>query len=585
MASIWEKLSLDQLIAQGFPESTARKIKSGELPMDVESRMARAREQGFDTNVDWFHGTPYAQRIADEGFDPSVLGRGNDQMGAGFYFTDEPYQASGYATNLQARALPEATPGVIPVLLRAQNPNIIDIDAPAGMGIELTADMAADIMKRSPSLRSDEGPLSNFIEASSLDGYTDADIEQIAAMYAGRDADILMGDMFQGEGAEFLKALNEATGIDSVQTRSARPNDPTVTTVFDPSQARSPNAAFDPDNLNQPYLLGATESGSGPSLMDRATGAAATVGDIATQTWDEMSLLDKAALVTSPLPFIGAGTGIAADVMNMVNNPEERTFLNAALLASNFIPGNKIAGAGMAMVDASKKGMTRIVDTFTNVPDAAKPGLIDRMSEIDTRIKFLEGKDDSLRSPSQKRDTRYRPGANLSESELAEYNELVNAKNKASVAGRTGESPDTISEILEGQAFGDLKKGGRMRQARTPDEDFAAVTKGEMPAADFDLQGRDEINGLSYEAGDFTKALEDKGLYVYDDRMGTVIAGKSKADVDALRAAQTPYDYGKAYGYSDADIAAFYSSRRGGMDEIAEKEFKQDRMRFRRGDN
>ena len=339
------------------------------------------------------------------------------------------------------------------------------------------------------------------------------------------------------------------------------------------------------DRLKQEGYVGAAESGSGPSLMDRATGAAATVGDIATQTWDDMSLLDKAALVTSPIPFVGAGTGIAADVMNMVNNPEERTFLNAALLASNFIPGNKIAGAGMAMVDASKRGMGKIVDTFTNVPDAAKPGLIDRMSELDTRIKFLESKDDSLRSPSQKRDTRYRPGANLSESELAEYNALVEAKNKASVAGRTGEPPEKITEILEGQSFGDLKKGGSVRQARTPSEDFAAVIKGEMPAADFDLTGMDEINGLSYEAGDFTKALEDKGLYVYDDRMGTVIAGKSKADVDALRAAETPYDYGKAYGYTDADIAAFYSRRRGGMDDIAEQEFKQDRMRFRSGNN
>ena len=449
MASIWD--NFEALIKAGYPESTAKKIVSGELPMDVESRMARAREQGFDTNVDWFHGSPYAQSIADQGFDPSTLGRGNDQMGAGFYFADDPYFASGYASNLQARNMPEATPGVIPVLLRMQNPSMVDIGAPAGMGIELTADMAADIMKRSPSIRSDDGPLSNFIEPSGLDGYTDADIEQIAAMYAGRDADILMGDMFQGEGAEFLKALNESTGIDSVQNRRNKPDDITIATVFDPSQARSPNAAFDPDNLNQPYLLGATESGSGPSLMDRATGAAATVGDIATQTWDEMSLLDKAALVTSPIPFVGAGTGIAADVMNMVNNPEERTFLNAALLASNFIPGNKIAGAGMAMAEAGKKNFRKIVDTFQKVPEADRDALTAAFNQVEARLDQLRAKDDALKSNAQRRDERYTVPQNLSESELAEYNSLMERSVNASMAGRMGKTSEEILKELRGE--------------------------------------------------------------------------------------------------------------------------------------
>ena len=252
--------AIDRLIKAGFPENTAKKIASGELPMDFESRMARAREQGYDTNVDWFHGTPYAQSIADKGFDPSRLGMGNDQMGAGFYFSDNPYQASGYATNLQATSLPEATPGIIPVLLKTQNPNRIDIDAPAGFGIELTEDMATEIMKKSPNIRSDDGPLSNFIEPSAIDGYTDADIRSVAKMYAGRDADILLGDIFPKQGSDFLKGLNEVTGIDSVMTRSARPDDPTVATIFDPSQARSRNAAFDPDNIGKPNILGSAAS-------------------------------------------------------------------------------------------------------------------------------------------------------------------------------------------------------------------------------------------------------------------------------------------------------------------------------------
>ena len=39
------------LVKRGYPESTARKIASGELPMDEASRMARADDQGYLTDA------------------------------------------------------------------------------------------------------------------------------------------------------------------------------------------------------------------------------------------------------------------------------------------------------------------------------------------------------------------------------------------------------------------------------------------------------------------------------------------------------------------------------------------------------
>ena len=45
------------LIRLGFPESTATKIASGELPMDTASRMERAAEQGYDVDNPVYHGT------------------------------------------------------------------------------------------------------------------------------------------------------------------------------------------------------------------------------------------------------------------------------------------------------------------------------------------------------------------------------------------------------------------------------------------------------------------------------------------------------------------------------------------------
>lgn len=258
---------VESLVMQGFPESTARKIVSGELPMDLESRMQRARELGYDVDKLFYHGTPEAQAIADIGFDPTRLGQGNDQMGAGFYFTDNPYQASGYAQGANA--------GVIPSLLKTGKSRSVDIDAPAGFGIEVDEDTAYELIKRAPDVRDDAGPLSNFIEPSGMDGYTDDDIRTVANMVAGSDADIIQGDFFTNDADKFLNALTEVTGIDSMVTKSSRDTDPTIRTVFRPDQVRSPNAAFDPDMASSGNLLASRpEAGImsllGPSEYDEA---------------------------------------------------------------------------------------------------------------------------------------------------------------------------------------------------------------------------------------------------------------------------------------------------------------------------
>jgi hypothetical protein len=43
-----------EIVAMGYPESVAKRISSGELPMDEASRAARAKEQGYDFE---YHGT------------------------------------------------------------------------------------------------------------------------------------------------------------------------------------------------------------------------------------------------------------------------------------------------------------------------------------------------------------------------------------------------------------------------------------------------------------------------------------------------------------------------------------------------
>jgi len=62
-----------RLVDAGYPESTAMKIATGELPMDQISRMARAKEQGF-TEKAYHSGKDASGKIYDGSYEPT--GRG-----------------------------------------------------------------------------------------------------------------------------------------------------------------------------------------------------------------------------------------------------------------------------------------------------------------------------------------------------------------------------------------------------------------------------------------------------------------------------------------------------------------------------
>jgi len=98
---------LDELITAGFPEETAERIVTGQLPMDTASRMQRAETMGFDPSNVQYHGTE-----ADiTQFRPSAKGK----MGPGVYTTPSPSKASVFA----GYPSPYAEGGnVMPLLLR-----------------------------------------------------------------------------------------------------------------------------------------------------------------------------------------------------------------------------------------------------------------------------------------------------------------------------------------------------------------------------------------------------------------------------------------------------------------------------------
>lgn len=449
MASIWDEIvaavankevplesAVDQIEMMGFPRGTATKIATGELPMDAASREARRVEQNFIDPV--YHSgnlegiseiTP--NRILWASDNPAVTAGYGRQAGG----TYPGLGNAGYRlyVNPENYASYNAEGSMWENLEMPLN----DIEMPDGTKVPITRVNPDD-----PTYTSTDD-LAQFVtgqrgakESIDTDYASGVKIKNVDDPGGNYEASRMVAESM-GLGGDEIVDLTEGYGMTNYG-------------IVSPESVRLEGAAFDPDNVGMPYLMGAVGNES-PGVLDRVTSLGGTAADLATQTWDDMSLLEKAALVTSPIPFVGAGTGIAADVMNMVNNPEERTFLNAALLASNFIPGNKIAGAGMAMVDAGKNSYRKVVDTFTKVPEADKEVLTAAFDQVRTRLDELKAKDAALKTPSQMRNDRYSTPQNLSESELAEYNSLMERSVNASMAGRMGKTSEEILKELRGE--------------------------------------------------------------------------------------------------------------------------------------
>jgi hypothetical protein len=65
------------------------------------------------------------------------------------------------------------------------------------------------------------------------------------------------------------------------------------------------------------------------------------------ETWDRMHWLDKAALMSSPIPVIGTGVGLAADIRSAVQEPEEFfTPANLAMTGVGYVPFGRLGKYG-----------------------------------------------------------------------------------------------------------------------------------------------------------------------------------------------------------------------------------------------
>lgn len=124
--------------------------------------------------------------------------------------------------------------------------------------------------------------------------------------------------------------------------------------------------------------------------------------------------------------------------------------------------------------------------------------------------------------------------------------------------------------IKNSDTFEQLAKTGKIRQAKNKEQELNDLIKGKSNFAEVRLNWDDP---KTYDLSDklkkqgFESTLIDQGL----DQI--TLFHKPNENISSIVNAKTPYDFGKAYGYPENDIAAFYVNKYG---DDAAKYWKQD---------
>ena len=340
MSSIldWIGRKVDDLVSMGYPEEVAKRISSGELPMDTASRMARAKEQGYQIDQPFYSGVDLRDNP-----NMSVIDRV-------LWSSSNPNVANTYGTDINAGA-------VYPLYSKAPKATT---DAKGNRWSNITG------IEETPDTFFDTVSTNSFVRDAMKKGMNSAEISNVRDM---------------GPFNAKLRKVDPAMMEDAYNPSNVRVD-------MDGTNTKSINAAFDPQYQGT-NILGLASGKGGPDVSGKAIDSAASnapgfinsilsmiqsdnpqqvmdttyygdgsmgedagkdytaelskLADMPTEMWDGMKTRDKVALVTSAVPVVGTATGVYADAMNMIENPEERTMINAMLVASNFIPASKVA--------------------------------------------------------------------------------------------------------------------------------------------------------------------------------------------------------------------------------------------------
>ena len=258
----------------GFPEPVARRIATGELPMDEASRVA-AQEREAQTHPEtYIHGSKSGGILE---IDPEKSGATNpNARGTGFWGSDNPYQAGTYTGALGEGGT------LYPIRVKRGEQIDVDLNGSHWNNIDTEARIT-----------------SNGEDYGSIEAWDDSayDTNDLAFMFQDAGADSLLmrntidtatdgninvvfEEMFpelkkmpwgSKERYEFMQSISQEDfqkAKNIANERSARPSNNVV--VFDENSIRSPNAAYDPQ-YNGPNIMG---NATVPMLGATALGSA-----------------------------------------------------------------------------------------------------------------------------------------------------------------------------------------------------------------------------------------------------------------------------------------------------------------------
>jgi hypothetical protein len=263
----------------GFPESVARRIATGELPMDEASRVARREAQ---TRPETYYNGGNTGALLE--VDPEMSGSARGMSAeTGFWGADNGNRASGYAGNpvtenstvYPFRVMNNSDQMVVDG--RGSNWNLMKGSSPVSVkhwneGEEGYGNIA--------SWTDDYWDTNSIAHMAKDKGDFDSVLFRNIVDSAGSDAQvhIELMEMFpelkklpygSKERKEFMDALSPQDTSEAYRRAEAKAEsagDSIV--VFDPNDIRSPNAAFDPQY-------------TGPNIMGGAAGTAALAGLLA----------------------------------------------------------------------------------------------------------------------------------------------------------------------------------------------------------------------------------------------------------------------------------------------------------------
>ena len=238
------------------PIKVGNKVVRGLMDMSTPARMQRAEDMGFDTNTNWYHGTGNLDKIADEGFNPESTGKGIDQFGSGFYFSNGRVQASGYATDPSFKSA-----GVVKAHLALKNPLVVDgtkVSNINDLPIDLSSDDVRELLEYSTALKrglDDEqmNPMGDQFSEFWDDGPTDEMMDKLVDTYTNSNLSAIEGDLFDGNATAFREGLAKVTGYDGIVIDFGDGFKNAV--AWKPEQVRSTSAKFDPRKANRGDLI------------------------------------------------------------------------------------------------------------------------------------------------------------------------------------------------------------------------------------------------------------------------------------------------------------------------------------------